>query len=79
VKKFETEINAWEDSPASPLSETLYFFIGQYFFYGLFETFLLPTAKKKQIFLCKKTFEDFAWKISTFILPSFSLVTIDKS
>ena len=40
VKKFEIEINAWEDSPSFALSETLWFFIGRPFFDEVFSRFL---------------------------------------
>ena len=36
ARKFEIEINAWEDSPSLALPETLWFFIGCLFFDEVF-------------------------------------------
>ena len=60
VKKFEIEINAWEDRPSFALSETLWFFIGRSFFDEVFSRFLSSSVKKRHFFLEKECFEVFA-------------------
>ena len=60
VKKFEIEINAWEDRPSFALSETLCFFIGRPFFDEVFSRFLSSSVKKRDFFLEKGCFEIFA-------------------
>ena len=60
VKKFEIEINAWEDSSGFALSETLWFFIGRPFFDEVFSRFLSLSVKERHFFLEKECFEVFA-------------------
>ena len=60
VKKFEIEINAWEDSPSFALSATLWFFIWRPFFDEVFNRFLSSNVEKRHFFLEKECFEVFA-------------------
>ena len=53
VKKFEIEINAWEDSPSFALSGTLWFFTGRHFLTKFLVVFC-HRVLKNAIFFWKK-------------------------
>ena len=53
-KNFEIEINAWEDSPSSALSETLLFFLWHLYFGQNFRWFLLTSCWKLCLFWKKR-------------------------